>query len=262
MAGPPMSMFSTIDGIVGAGTADLLERIEIDDDEVDRLDAVVVHGVGVLGIVADAEQPAMHRRMQRLDAAVHDLGKAGQLGDVAHRDAGRRRSPWPCRRSRPARRRPAAAPRRTRPGRSCRTPTAARGGRGTRSGAGMFLEATAMAERSFRKDVAAAVRRAARNQAGPALSESRPCLLAAGHAWCGVSCQRTSGSFRGLEGEHDLRGLRGPPSPAKKIEFLDVGSTPDAREDPACRRRSRSAPAGPRSSVEQARCRDGRGSGR
>ena len=30
----------------------------------------------------------MHRRMQRLDAAVHHFGKAGQFGDVAHRQAG------------------------------------------------------------------------------------------------------------------------------------------------------------------------------
>ena len=66
-------------GIAGAGTADLLERIEVGNDEVDRLDVMVVHGFRVLGIVADAEQRAMHRRMQGLDAAVHDLGKAGQL---------------------------------------------------------------------------------------------------------------------------------------------------------------------------------------
>ena len=57
-----MSMFSTIDGIVGAGAADFLEGVEIDDQEIDRLDAVLVHGRRVLGVVADAEQPAMHRR--------------------------------------------------------------------------------------------------------------------------------------------------------------------------------------------------------
>ena len=36
----------------------------------------------MLGVVADREQAAMHLGMQRLDAAVHHFGKAGQLGDV------------------------------------------------------------------------------------------------------------------------------------------------------------------------------------
>src|SRR5262249_26254741 len=33
---------------------------------------------------ADRQQAAMHFWMQRLDAAVHHLGRAGQLGDVEH----------------------------------------------------------------------------------------------------------------------------------------------------------------------------------
>ena len=136
-------------GIVGAGAADFLERVEIDDDEVDRLDAVLAHRRRMLGIVAHAEQPAMHRRMQRLDAAVHDLGKAGELGDVAHGDAGlgdrlgraagrdqldagRGKRPWRSR-SRPVLSETESSARRT----------------GTRSGAGMFLEATAMGWRPF-----------------------------------------------------------------------------------------------------------------
>ena len=83
-----MSIFSTIDGVVGAGEADLLERVEIDDDEIDGCDAVRVHGFDMFGIIAHGKQAAMHRRMQRLDAAIHDLGKAGDVGDVADRDAG------------------------------------------------------------------------------------------------------------------------------------------------------------------------------
>ena len=60
------------------------ERVEIDDDEVDRADAVGVHCRDMCGIVADREQPAVHRRVQRLDAAVHHFGKAGQIGHIAH----------------------------------------------------------------------------------------------------------------------------------------------------------------------------------
>ncbi|OQA30912.1 MAG: hypothetical protein BWY57_02604 [Betaproteobacteria bacterium ADurb.Bin341] len=35
-------------------------------------------------IVAHREDAAMNRRVQRLDAAVHHLGKAGEVGDVEH----------------------------------------------------------------------------------------------------------------------------------------------------------------------------------
>ena len=42
----------------------------------------------VFGIAAHGEQPAMHLRMQRLQAAIHHLGKPGVLGDVLDRDAG------------------------------------------------------------------------------------------------------------------------------------------------------------------------------
>ena len=65
-----------------------LERIEIDHQQIDRPDAVLRHRRGVLRVVADREQAAMHLRMQRLDPAVHHLGKAGQLGDIDHREAG------------------------------------------------------------------------------------------------------------------------------------------------------------------------------
>ena len=37
--------------------------------------------------VAAAEQAAVNLRMQRLDAAVHDLGKAGVAGDLRDRHA-------------------------------------------------------------------------------------------------------------------------------------------------------------------------------
>ena len=42
----------------------------------------------VLGIVADGEDAAVDARVQRLDAAIEHLGKAGHVGDVAHGQAG------------------------------------------------------------------------------------------------------------------------------------------------------------------------------
>ena len=62
-----------------------LERIEIDDEQVDRRDVVGEHRRLVLGIVADRQQPAMDLRVQGLDPPVHHLGKAGEIGHVADR---------------------------------------------------------------------------------------------------------------------------------------------------------------------------------
>ena len=52
------------------------ERIEIDDQQIDRRDVVLRHH-RIVG-AAPAEQAAVHFRMQRLDAAVHDFGKTRQ----------------------------------------------------------------------------------------------------------------------------------------------------------------------------------------
>ncbi len=71
-----------------AGRHGLLERVEVHIDEVDADDAVFLHGPGMLGGVADAEKAAVHHRMQGLHPAIHHLGKAGELGDVLHRQAG------------------------------------------------------------------------------------------------------------------------------------------------------------------------------
>ena len=54
----------------------LRERVEIDDEDVDRLDALFAHD-GIVGSRA-AEQGAVHFRVQGLHAPVHDLRKAGQ----------------------------------------------------------------------------------------------------------------------------------------------------------------------------------------
>ena len=59
-----------------------LERIEIDHQQIDRRDAVRLHRLRMLLVVADRKQPAMHLRMQCLDPAIHHLGKARQLRDI------------------------------------------------------------------------------------------------------------------------------------------------------------------------------------
>ena len=61
-----------------------LERIKIHDEEIDRLDVVRLHRRGMVLVGADRQQAAMHARMQRLDAAVHHFGKAGQVGDIGN----------------------------------------------------------------------------------------------------------------------------------------------------------------------------------
>ena len=43
-----------------------------------------LHRGDVFGVVAQGEQPAVDRGVQRLDPPVHHLGKAGEVGDVLH----------------------------------------------------------------------------------------------------------------------------------------------------------------------------------
>ncbi len=71
-------------GVVGAARDRLLERIEIDHEQVDRRDAVRFRRLLVRVVVAHREQAAMHLGMQRLHPPVHHLRKAGQVGYVAN----------------------------------------------------------------------------------------------------------------------------------------------------------------------------------
>ena len=64
------------------------ERIEIDHQEIDRGDAVVLHAAGVIGVIADREQAAMHVGMQCLDPPIHHFRKACEIGDVADFQSG------------------------------------------------------------------------------------------------------------------------------------------------------------------------------
>jgi len=61
----------------------LLEGIEVDHHQVDRLDAVLGHH-RVVG-AAPSQQAAVDLRVQGLHPAVHHLGKAGVVGDLGHR---------------------------------------------------------------------------------------------------------------------------------------------------------------------------------
>ena len=83
-----MSMFSMQVGEIGAARDGVLERIEIDHQQIDRPDVVRTHRVGVGGIAAHRQQAAMDRRMQRLDPAVHHFGKSGEIADVEHGEPG------------------------------------------------------------------------------------------------------------------------------------------------------------------------------
>jgi hypothetical protein len=65
-----------------------LERIEVDDQDVDRRDAVLAQRRHVGRQLAAREQAAVDLRVQRLDAAVEHLRKAGVFGDLGHREAG------------------------------------------------------------------------------------------------------------------------------------------------------------------------------
>ena len=64
----------------------LLEGVEVDHHQVDAGDPVRLQRRAMAGIVPAGEDPAVDRRMQGLDPAVHDLRKAGMVGDVGDRD--------------------------------------------------------------------------------------------------------------------------------------------------------------------------------
>ncbi len=80
-----LDQFGGGDAGLGGG---LLEGVQIDDDHVDGLDGVGLDGGGVLGVGTNVEDAAVDLGMQRLDAAVEHLREAGEVGDVAHREAG------------------------------------------------------------------------------------------------------------------------------------------------------------------------------
>ena len=83
-----MSMFSiTSSSEAPRARRGALERVQVHAHQVDELDPVLLGGAHVLRVVAHRQQARVQLRVQRLDAAVHDLRKAGEVGDRAHLDA-------------------------------------------------------------------------------------------------------------------------------------------------------------------------------
>ncbi len=63
-----------------------LERIEIDHQKIDLGDAVRQHCGLMFRVGADSKEAPMDRRMKRLDASVHHLGKAREIAHIADRE--------------------------------------------------------------------------------------------------------------------------------------------------------------------------------
>ena len=68
----------------------LRERIQVDDDEIDRRDAVLGERRAVVGAVPARQNPGVDPGMERLDPAVHHLGHPGDVRDADYRQAGPR----------------------------------------------------------------------------------------------------------------------------------------------------------------------------
>ena len=84
-----MSISSTSSSNERPGLAGRLgERVEVDDDEVERGDAGGGERLAVVGAPAIGEQPGVDPRVERLHPAVEHLGEARDGGDVGDREAG------------------------------------------------------------------------------------------------------------------------------------------------------------------------------
>ena len=71
--------------LCNAGLGDrCFKRVEIDADQIDRHNAVRVHGRYVFRVVAYAEQSAVHFGVQRLDAPIHHFWKSSDAFDGQH----------------------------------------------------------------------------------------------------------------------------------------------------------------------------------
>ena len=98
------------------------ERIEIHRQQIDARDVMFLHDRIV--DAAATQQAAVHARMQRLDASVHDLGEAGIRGDFGDREARVGRASGLYRRCSGFRLCVQPGRARNQPARSCRRPTA------------------------------------------------------------------------------------------------------------------------------------------
>ena len=77
-----------LDGVfkaaIGIGDC-LLKRVQVDDDQIDRLDLVLLHHRVIDS--TPAEYAAMHLWVQGLDSSRHHFRKAGVIGDLGYRYA-------------------------------------------------------------------------------------------------------------------------------------------------------------------------------
>ena len=82
----PADVYVFNDFLEGRAARDrCLERIEIDDDEIDRHDTVLFHLGDMFGIISLREDSAVDFRMKRFNTAIHHFGKTGELRNVLHR---------------------------------------------------------------------------------------------------------------------------------------------------------------------------------
>ena len=73
---------------IGAARDGGFERIEIAHQEVYSGDAVLGHAGGMVGLVAQRQQSAMHHRVQGLDPAIHHFREVGDVRHVADGQSG------------------------------------------------------------------------------------------------------------------------------------------------------------------------------
>ena len=75
------------DGEIGARGGGF-ERIQIHDHQINRRDSLLPHLIAVGGFAAAEQDAAMDLGMQRLDASAEHFRPAGEVGDIAHGQAG------------------------------------------------------------------------------------------------------------------------------------------------------------------------------
>src|SRR5205085_1415292 len=71
----------------------LRKRIEIHNDHIDRLDAVLLHRGNVFRVIAQSQQTPVNARMKSFDASIHHLGKTRHVRNIAHVNPGVTQNP-------------------------------------------------------------------------------------------------------------------------------------------------------------------------
>ena len=74
-------------GLVGAGTNRIGERVQVDDDQVEGLDAELLKLGSVIGVGHVGEDAGVDVRVERLDTAVEALRESGDLAHLSDGDA-------------------------------------------------------------------------------------------------------------------------------------------------------------------------------